>query len=78
MERKWYVRIALMIALICLSGAHGQPTPTPQEVHCKHFLYGYPVGTPPSNDLIVRDLYALSNNSTTEVRRLGLLLYDLP
>jgi len=66
MERKWYVRIALIIALICLSGVHGQPAPTPQEVHCKHFLYGYPAGAPASNDLIVRDLYALSNNGTTK------------
>lgn len=36
------------------------------EIHCKHFIYGYPYGTPKSNDLIIRDLYALSNNDDTK------------
>ena len=36
------------------------------EVHCKHFFYGYPTGTPATNDLIIRDLYALSSNDTTK------------
>jgi len=37
-----------------------------QEIHCKHFFYGYPTGTPPTNDLIIRDTYALSNNDDTK------------
>lgn len=37
-----------------------------QEIHCKHFFYGYPFGTPASNDLIIRDIYALSNNDDTK------------
>jgi endonuclease G len=32
------------------------------EIHCKHFMYGYPAGTPANNDLIIRDIYALSSN----------------
>ena len=36
------------------------------EIHCKHFFYGYPYGTPETNDLIVRDIYALSNNDSTK------------
>jgi len=36
------------------------------EIHCKHFFYGYPYGTPTSNDLIIRDIYALSNNDSTK------------
>jgi endonuclease G len=36
------------------------------EIHCKHFIYGYPLGGPDSNDLIIRDLYALSSNDTTK------------
>jgi len=32
------------------------------EIHCKHFFYGYPVGTPATNDLIIRDIYVLSSN----------------
>jgi endonuclease G, mitochondrial len=38
----------------------------PMEIHCKHFFLGYPMGTPSSNDLIIRDIYALSNNDTTK------------
>ncbi|UII26747.1 DNA/RNA non-specific endonuclease [Fulvivirga maritima] len=36
------------------------------EIHCKHWLGGYPYGTPPTNDLIIRDIYALSNNDDTK------------
>ena len=36
------------------------------EIHCKHFFYGYPYGTPKTNDLIIRDIYALSNNDATK------------
>ncbi|MFC2176105.1 DNA/RNA non-specific endonuclease [Bacteroidota bacterium] len=36
------------------------------EIHCKHFFKGYPYGTPSSNDLIIRDIYALSNNDETK------------
>lgn len=36
------------------------------EIHCKHFIYGYPLGGPESNDLIIRDLYALSSNDETK------------
>jgi len=36
------------------------------EIHCKHFFYGYPYGTPATNDLIIRDIYALSNNDSTK------------
>lgn len=38
----------------------------PMEIHCKHFFKGYPLGTPKSNDLIIRDIYALSNNDKTK------------
>ena len=37
-----------------------------QEIHCKHFFYGYPTGTPDTNDLIIRDCYALSSNDETK------------
>jgi len=35
------------------------------EIHCKHFIYGIPLGTPATNDLIIRDIYALSSNDST-------------
>ncbi|MFH1683176.1 MAG: DNA/RNA non-specific endonuclease [Candidatus Woesearchaeota archaeon] len=37
------------------------------EIHCKHFFYGYPTGTPATNDLIIRDIYALSSNDETKL-----------
>ena len=36
------------------------------EIHSKHFFYGYPYGTDKSNDLIIRDIYALSSNDETK------------
>lgn len=37
------------------------------EIHCKHFFYGYPTGTKATNDLIIRDIYALSSNDGTKL-----------
>ncbi|MFZ3072287.1 MAG: DNA/RNA non-specific endonuclease, partial [Thermodesulfobacteriota bacterium] len=37
------------------------------EIHCKHFFFGYPTGTPSTNDLIIRDIYALSSNDETKL-----------
>ncbi|MGE5340081.1 MAG: DNA/RNA non-specific endonuclease [Candidatus Omnitrophota bacterium] len=34
-------------------------------IYCKHFFYGYPLGAPKDNELIIRDIYALSNNNIT-------------
>ncbi|MGK7392742.1 MAG: DNA/RNA non-specific endonuclease [Candidatus Cyclobacteriaceae bacterium M2_1C_046] len=36
------------------------------EIHSKHWIGGYPYGTPETNDLIIRDIYALSNNDETK------------
>ncbi|MCU0286289.1 MAG: DNA/RNA non-specific endonuclease [Acidobacteria bacterium] len=43
-----------------------EKTVPPMEIYCKHFFYGYPLGTPATNDLIIRDIYALSNNDRTK------------
>ncbi len=37
------------------------------EIHCKHFFGGYPFGAPETNDLIIRDIYAMSNNDETKL-----------
>ena len=37
------------------------------EIHCEHILYGIPLGTPASNDLIIRSIYALSSNDQTKL-----------
>ena len=54
--------ILLVFVGICFSTV----AQTRQEIHCKHFFKGYPYGTPASNDLIIRDIYALSNNDQTK------------
>ena len=36
------------------------------QIQSKHFLFGYPTGTDPTNDLIIRDLYALRSNDQTK------------
>lgn len=37
-----------------------------QEVYCFHLPYGIPAGTPDTNIVIVREIYALSANPTTK------------
>lgn len=52
--------IAVLISITAFAQEHRA------EIHCKHFFYGYPYGTPETNDLIIRDIYALSNNDSTK------------
>jgi len=52
--------LAILISITAFSQVH-RP-----EIHCKHFFYGYPYGSPKTNDLIIRDIYALSNNDSTK------------
>jgi endonuclease G len=66
MMRTGYIALTLMIASLLLGGVPGPPGPAPPVVLCKHFLYGCPAGAPASDELLVRDLYALSNNGTTK------------
>jgi len=58
---KQYLSI-IFLFIPCFAFAQAQRP----EIHCKHFFYGYPYGTPLSNDLIIRDIYALSNNDFTK------------
>lgn len=51
--------------VFCCAALFGSAQSNP-EIHCKHFFMGYPAGTPASNDLIIRDIYALSNNDKTK------------
>ncbi len=36
------------------------------EIHSKHFFHGIPQGSPATNDLIMRDIYAMSSNDDTK------------
>jgi endonuclease G len=61
------MRIQKFITIIALFTALSMPAYTQYtEIHCKHFLYGYPKGSPVSNDLIIRDIYAMSSNDLTK------------
>lgn len=53
----------LLAFLMACNTIHGQSRP---EIHCRHFFKGYPFGAPASNDLIIHDIYALSNNDQTK------------
>lgn len=55
--------LTLLLILLPFTGFNQEHRP---EIHCKHFLGGYPYGTPKTNDLIIRDIYALSNNDDTK------------
>ena len=52
--------LAACLTLPALAWTHGL------EIHSKHWLYGHPQGTPESNDLIIRNAYALSSNDETK------------
>lgn len=63
--------IVLMV-LSCAQEETRAPVKTPapgmhtSEIHCKHFFYGCPMGAHATNDLIIRDIYALSSNDQTK------------
>ncbi|MFC7049513.1 DNA/RNA non-specific endonuclease [Emcibacter nanhaiensis] len=50
------------VFIISLSSASGQAG----EVHIVHCLKGCPTGAPESNDLIIREIFALSSNDATK------------
>lgn len=53
-------------ALILFCCSHATAQQRPMEIRSKHWLYGQPVGTPRTNDLVIRDIYALSSNDETK------------
>ena len=56
----------LSLLLTATFGAIPSVWAAPPEIHCIHFFHGYPLGAPETNDLIIRDIYALSSNDTTK------------
>lgn len=64
MDKKKNTAFAIIFWCMILYGFVFAKKP-PMEIHCKHFFYGYPLGTPTTNDLVIRDIYALSNNDKT-------------
>jgi len=64
------IAVVICLSILCVMGLSSQPPATNtqdlQEIHCKHFIYGIPLGTSASNDLIIRDIYAMSTNDSTK------------
>ncbi|HRZ27783.1 MAG TPA: DNA/RNA non-specific endonuclease [Spirochaetota bacterium] len=59
--------MAVTVAICCSATSYAENRNNSHpEIHCKHFILGYPTGTPASNDLIIRDIYALSSNDETK------------
>ena len=56
-----------LFIISCTLQVNGQTPSSAPEIHCKHFIYGYPLGAPSTNDLIIRDIYALSSNDETKL-----------
>ncbi len=55
--------LAVASALALPEDASGQSL---REIHSEHFWMGMPLGADPTNDLIIRDLYAACTNDTTK------------
>ena len=58
--------MCLFLGMFLLDAKAPPSNPPPPEIRCKHFIYGYPLGTPESNDLLIRDSYAMSTNDETK------------
>ncbi len=68
MKRRIVVKLVLVLSFLLLlsSLALAQNGAAPARIYCKHFIFGYPQGTPATNAMIIRDLYALSLNGQTK------------
>lgn len=65
MKRPWALLILVLIWACIVDDVLAQQQDL-TEIHSEHFAYGIPLGTDPSNDLIIRDIYALSSNDETK------------
>jgi len=59
-------RIAMLLLLLTVVSSPPLRAQHP-EIHSEHFLHGYPTGTPTTNDLVIRDIYALSSNDARKL-----------
>jgi len=68
MKRNRIFSFVLVLCLLALplSLALAQPGAGLARIYCKHFIFGYPLGAPASNPMVIRDLYALSLNGQTK------------
>ncbi len=66
MPKKSLPFLWILIAVLTSAANADNTDSSAPEVHCKHFFYGCPEGTMATNDLIIRDAYALSSNDETK------------
>jgi len=67
MKRCVFFRLMLVVALLVLLPSLVLAQTAPPRIYCKHFIFGYPLGAPASNPMVIRDLYALSVNGQTKL-----------
>lgn len=67
MQKQLRLFFCILLIFLCFSFPLYAQSSFYPEIHCKHFIYGYPTGTPATNDLIIRDIYTLSSNDTTKI-----------
>ena len=65
MNRLTLVFLLVYSVLFCTVPSTNAQSHIP-EIHCKHFKFGYPLGAPETNDLVIRESYALSTNDSTK------------
>lgn len=63
MRRPFVLAVGVLVLLFWVAVTVLAQAP---EIHSNHFVAGYPTGTPATNDLIIRDSYALSSNDDTK------------
>ena len=55
--------LALALGVLVLAGLQA---PSAEEIYSRHCLAGCPTGAPDSNELVIREIYVLSNNPQTK------------
>ena len=54
-------------AILVGAAVAGSASAQQAELHTFHCLHGCPVGSPATNDIIVREIYTLSSNDMTKI-----------
>jgi len=65
-RKEMWSRLHLLLAVAFVVAATPGAAQGVQEVHSDLCFKGCPMGTPPTNDLIIRDIYILCSNDETK------------
>ncbi len=61
-----FVSLSCIVIIFLWFSSAGADEIQYREIHCKHYIHGIPTGSPATNDLIIRDIYAMSTNDKTK------------